>query len=130
MFTGYLEAGDRRYFQDTQGLRVRAGNGGSLSVENNGKAQTFGVPGKITEKTFMARVPAGGTPADLTAGTTASGTPVAKPIVKKVTRRPSADGAASAPRRRIAPAGGGSYIPGESLRRSGSSYTDGRLDTD
>ncbi|HEY9786147.1 MAG TPA: RodZ domain-containing protein, partial [Candidatus Obscuribacterales bacterium] len=32
LFTGYLEAGDRRDFQDSQGLRVRAGNGGSLSV--------------------------------------------------------------------------------------------------
>lgn len=129
LFTGYLEAGDRRDFQDAQGLRVRAGNGGSLSVENNGKSATFGPAGKITEKTFMAKVP-NGAPADATAGTTVTGTSVVKPIVKKVTRRPAGDGAASTPRRRLSPVGGDTYIPGESLRRSGSSYTDGRLDTD
>ncbi len=130
LFTGYLEAGDRRDFQDAQGLRIRAGNGGSLSVEQNGKSSTFGLPGKITEKTFMAKAAAGTTPTDATATTPAAGTAVVKPIVKKVTRRPSGDGAAVAPRRRLAPVGGDSYIPGESLRRSGSSYTDGRLDTD
>ncbi len=130
LFTGYLEAGDRRDFQDPQGLRVRAGNGGSLSVETNGKSQTFGLAGKITEKTFMAKVPGGAAPADATAGTVVTGAPIVKPIVKKVTRRPAGDGAASAPRRRLNPVGGDSYIPGESLRRSGSSYTDGRLDTD
>ena len=130
LFTGYLEAGDRRDFQDAQGLRVRAGNGGSLAVETNGKSATFGAPGKITEKTFMAKVPSGAAPLDGAAGTTATGTAVVKPIVKKVTRRPAGDGAVSAPRRRLNPVGGDSYIPGESLRRSGSSYTDGRLDTD
>lgn len=130
LFTGYLEAGDRRDFQDAQGLRVRAGNGGSLSVEQNGKSSTFGLPGKITEKTFMAKTAGGATPADTTATTPAAGTAVVRPIVKKVTRRPAGDGGASAPRRRLAPVGGDSYIPGESLRRSGSSYTDGRLDTD
>lgn len=130
LFTGYLEAGDRRDFQDPQGLRVRAGNGGSLSVEQNGKSQTFGLPGKITEKTFMAKVPGGAVPADASATTPAAGTATVKPIVKKVTRRPSGDGAASTPRRRLPSAGGDSYIPGESLRRGGSSYTDGRLDTD
>ena len=130
LFTGYLEAGDRRDFQDAQGLRVRAGNGGSLSVEQNGKSATFGLPGKITEKTFMAKVPGTAVTTDASSTAPAASTAVVKPIVKKVTRRPTVDGAVSAPRRRLAPAGGGSYIPGESLRRSGSSYTDGRLDTD
>src|SRR5215470_13702160 len=32
LYTGYLEQGDRRDFQDSQGLRIRAGNGGSLTV--------------------------------------------------------------------------------------------------
>lgn len=130
LFTGYLESGDRRDFQDPQGLRVRAGNGGSLSVETNGKSSTFGLPGKITEKTFMAKTASAAAPADGAVATPAAGTTVARPIVKKVTRRPSGDGAASAPRRRLAPVGGNTYIPGESLGRGRSSYTDGRLDTD
>lgn len=130
LFTGYLEAGDRRDFQDPQGLRVRAGNGGSLSVEQNGKSNTFGLPGKITEKTFMAKTAAGTTPDAGATSAATSGTAAVKPIVKKVTRRPTGDGTTSAPRRRIAPVGGDRYIPGESLRRGGSSYTDGRLDTD
>ncbi len=130
LYTGYLEAGDRRDFQDVQGLRVRAGNGGSLSVEVNGKSSTFGPPGKIAEKTFMAKVPGTATPADATGTTATAATTTVKPIVKKVTRRPAGDGSTSAPRRRLPSSGGDSYIPGESLRRGGSSYTDGRLDTD
>lgn len=130
LFTGYLEAGDRRDFQDPQGLRVRAGNGGSLSVEVNGKSSTFGLPGKISEKVFMAKSAGTTTPTDAATATPAAGTAVVRPIVKKVTRRPSGDGSSSAPRRRLPSAGGDSYIPGESLRRGGSSYTDGRLDTD
>jgi len=129
LFTGYLEAGDRRDFQDAQGLRVRAGNGGSLAVEQNGKSATFGLPGKITEKTFMAKTASGTVPNASTATSAATEAAAVKPIVKKVTRRPAGDGASSAPARRIAPAGV-RYIPGESLRRGGSSYTDGRLDTD
>lgn len=132
LFSGNLEAGERRDFQDAQGLRVVAGSGGSLSVDTNGKSETFGLPGKRTERTFLAKTPAGATPsADGTTPATAAGTtPAVRPIVKKVTRRPAGDGAAAAPRRRIDRVGGDSYIPGESLGRGRSSYTDGRLDTD
>lgn len=55
LFTGYMEAGDRRDFQDAQGLRVRAGNGGSLSVDFQGKNKTFGPTGKVTEQIFVAK---------------------------------------------------------------------------
>jgi len=55
VFTGFLERGDRKDFQDAQGIRVRAGNGGSLSVEQDGKSQTLGEPGKKTEKAFVAK---------------------------------------------------------------------------
>src|SRR5262249_20227686 len=54
-FTGFLEAGDRRDFQDEQGLKIRAGNGGSLNVSFKGKHETFGQAGKRTDRTFMAK---------------------------------------------------------------------------
>lgn len=52
LFTGYLEQGDRREFQDSQGLRIRAGNGGNVSVEFKGKIEPFGQLGKVSERTF------------------------------------------------------------------------------
>jgi cytoskeletal protein RodZ len=55
VFTGFLERGDRKDFQDAQGIRVRAGNGGSLTVEQDGKSQTLGEPGKKIEKAFVAK---------------------------------------------------------------------------
>jgi hypothetical protein len=47
LFTGYLEMGERRDFQDAQGLRVRAGNGGSLTVDYLGKSEAFGLPARL-----------------------------------------------------------------------------------
>lgn len=136
LFTGYLEAGDRRDFQDAQGLRVRAGNGGSLTVEHEGKSATFGLNGKVAEKAYMARVPVSpdGTVVDPNKTAAAATTGVAKPIVKKVVRRPVGDGLASERRPRRVESSSHTYIPGESLGGGRSSdplrYTEGRLDTD
>jgi cytoskeletal protein RodZ len=55
VFTGVLERGDRKDFQDAQGLRVWASNGGGLTVERDGKSQTLGEPGKKVEKVFLAK---------------------------------------------------------------------------
>ena len=57
IFTGNLERGDRRDFNDPQGLLVRAGDGGGLSVENQGKIETFGLNGKVTERQFVSSNP-------------------------------------------------------------------------
>jgi cytoskeletal protein RodZ len=55
VFTGSLERGDRKDFQDSQGLRVRVGDGGSLTIDQDGKSQTFGEAGKKAERVFMAK---------------------------------------------------------------------------
>ena len=55
VYTGYLEQGDRRDFDDRDGLRVRAGNGGALSVEFKGKIEPFGQPQQVVERTFAAQ---------------------------------------------------------------------------
>lgn len=52
IYTGFLEQGDSRTFDDPQGIRVTAGNGASLSVEFKGKIDTFGEAGKRSERTF------------------------------------------------------------------------------
>lgn len=82
LYTGYLEQGDRRDFADSQGFRVRAGNGGSLSVDYKGKIETLGAAGKVTERAFVAAA-SGTAPADTSATTaptkTASTTVTAAP---------------------------------------------------
>jgi cytoskeletal protein RodZ len=91
VFTGFLERGDRKDFQDSQGLRVRAGNGGSLTVEQDGKSQTMGEPGKKIEKAYMAK---GASPSTATAespenknaaANKTAATPAKKPIVARKT---------------------------------------------
>ncbi|MBS1994104.1 MAG: DUF4115 domain-containing protein [Cyanobacteria bacterium SZAS LIN-3] len=145
LFTGYLEMGERRDFQDPQGLRVRAGNGASLSVDYQGKAETMGAPGKVAEKVYAAPQVAGAPGATVAAGTAATGTggsilktPGATAPVKKSTWvRRNADGIASSPRpRRAYDTSGTRDIPGVSSG-SGSRaidvpyrYNDGRLDND
>lgn len=101
LFTGYLEMGDRRDFQDAQGLRVRAGNGGSLSVEFQGKSEAFGLPGKTSERVFAATPPAA---TAATTGTTTADGDAAKPAVTTVKWKPavkktSTDGVVSTGRR-------------------------------
>jgi len=143
VFTGYLEMGERRDFSDPQGLRVRAGNGGSLSVAFNGVNETMGAAGKIAEKVYALPQPAGAaapgqiatTPGSgSTLGTTKTVTTVKKPWVK------NRDGLAGAPghspRNRGLDDGGKRDIPGVS--GGGGSrgidvpyrYNDGRLDND
>ena len=121
LYTGFLEAGDRRDFKDSQGVRVHAGNGGSLTVMSEGKSQTLGAPGKIAEKAFMAANPSP------TASALADGTKTAagsgsilgangKPTtVKKVVKKASADGAAKKRYRSVDGMPGGNYMPGEHI---------------
>jgi cytoskeletal protein RodZ len=80
LFTGYLEQGDQRDFQDAQGLRVRAGNGGSLTVNYLGKVESFGAAGKIAERTFGSEAP---TIAQDSQTTTTTSAPTPAPVVKK-----------------------------------------------
>jgi hypothetical protein len=50
-----MERGDRKDYKDSQGVRVHAGNGASLTVDNQGKSETLGPPGKAGEKVFMSK---------------------------------------------------------------------------
>lgn len=72
LMTGYLESGDRREFTDAQGLKVRAGNGASLNVVNNGKNETFGASGQVVDRVFMSSNPQA-TASTATAGTSTTG---------------------------------------------------------
>lgn len=120
-YTGFLETGDRRDFQDQEGLRVTAGSGGNLTVEVDGKSQTFGPPGRKTERAFLSKKAQAAATQDTedkttsdstTSKTTASGStataPAKKPAVAKktITARPPrrTDGLPSR-----------QYMPGESL---------------
>jgi cytoskeletal protein RodZ len=115
LFTGFLEQGDTRTFEDPQGLRVTAGNGGSLSSTFNGKTEPLGAAGHRVEKTFTPEnANAAGSPTDkpasaltpgTTGGATASATSAKTAAVKRVkkadavrtTRRWSDDGTRSIP---------------------------------
>ncbi len=136
LFTGYLEQGDRRDFQDAQGLRVRADNGGSLSVTFDGKAETFGDAGKVAERTFMAKTAApAGDPVQATAPTS---TPTdVRPAA--ATRRPTRTAQSTERRERyrnVDETPSRDYIPGESMGNGTRSidvpyrYTEGRLDSE
>jgi cytoskeletal protein RodZ len=144
VFTGYLEMGERRDFSDPQGLRVRAGNGGSLSVAFNGASETMGPAGHIAEKVYAQPQPAGAPAvAGATAGTgtgTTLGANGVKPLttVKKpwVRKGGAADGLASrSDRPHRLDDGGKRDIPGVSGGGSRGidvpyRYNDGRLDND
>lgn len=137
LYTGYLEQGDRRDFQDSQGLRVRADNGGSLTVNFDGKAETFGDAGKVAERTFMAKTAAPATePVQATAPatTTSSDRPAAV-----VTRKPTRTAQSTERRERyrgVDDSPSRDYIPGESMGGGTRSidvpyrYTEGRLDNE
>jgi hypothetical protein len=141
LFTGNLEAGDRRDFKDAQGIRIRAGDGGKVTVESDGKSENVGAQGKISERTFATKGATGaalaptGTTADGKTGSTLTGgangaLTTAKPPVKKPVKRPDA----AAHHRRLDEAPSRQYMPGENM--GGRSidvpyrYTEGRLDTD
>jgi uncharacterized membrane protein YgcG len=137
LFTGYLEMGERRDFQDAQGLRVRAGNGGSLTVDYLGKSEAFGLPGKIAERVFAS------TPAPAAAGADAAAVASGdvKPAVttvkwKPAVRKTTTDGSVSQGRRSRRSEEGTRDIPGFSSGGGTRSidvpyrYNDGRLDND
>ncbi|MDQ5964180.1 MAG: Helix-turn-helix protein [Cyanobacteriota bacterium erpe_2018_sw_39hr_WHONDRS-SW48-000098_B_bin.30] len=135
LFTGYLESGDKKEYTDPQGVTVRAGNGGSLTVENQGKSEVFGAPGKVREFTYMAPVPQVTQVATDTTGQSAT-TPV-KPVTnvkRPVVRRTTGETGSSPVRRpRRVDDGGTRDIPGATGGRSIDvpyRYNDGRLDND
>lgn len=137
LFTGYLEMGERRDFQDVQGLRVRAGNGGSLTVDYLGKSEAFGLPGKIAERVF-ASAPVAAAGSD---SATATGDAATKPAVttvkwKPAVRKTATDGSVSQVRRSRRSEEVTRDIPGVSSGGGTRSidvpyrYNDGRLDND
>jgi hypothetical protein len=116
LFTGTLEAGDQRDYKDPQGIRVHAGNAGSVTVTQDGKAQTLGAAGKMAEKVFMAKNANPSTTATTADGkplTTAS-TTATKPTVKKVVKKTATADASSMPtKRHFRSVDEGHYLPGE-----------------
>ena len=129
VFTGYLEQGDRRDFEDPQGLIVRAGDGGSLSVDNRGKIETFGLSGKVTERQFVAQTPAaapGTTPGTTTTGSGSvfNAGAVARPVI----RRPRRVISTGSDRPRVRPVETRRYDSGRSDPPA--RYSEGRLDSD
>jgi len=137
IFTGYLEQGDRREFQDSQGLRIRAGNGGSLSAEFKGKIESFGPLGKIAERTFANQSPVLSTDPstpDGAAGTTSAAGAATALKPKKWVRKPT-DASARAARYRSSDDSARS-IPNDSYGDRGTRsidvpyrYSEGRLDS-
>lgn len=146
LFTGYLEAGDKRDFQDPQGLTVRAGNGGSLSVTDfTGKTEVMGAPGKVKEITYtppaQTQPGAAAQVADQSSGASSASTGAVKPVtnVKRPIsyKRSVSDAAGTGERRpRRLDDGGTRDIPGISSGGGIRSietpyrYNDGRLDNE
>lgn len=133
-FTGFLEAGDRRDFQDEQGLKVTAGNGGSINVSYRGKHETFGVNGQKATREFTSGNPVatGATDGTATATTTDTTVKPVSTVIKKPKKIEKKKEQPAAHRLDVAPS---RYIPGESLGGGRSigvpyRYTDGRLDSD
>ncbi len=136
LYTGYLEMGERRDFQDPQGLRVRAGNGGSLTVDYQGKSESFGLAGKISERVFAPVATA--TTGDPASSVTATG--ATKPVTtvkwKPAVKKASVDGSGSQGRRSRRSEEGTRDIPGVSSGGGARSidvpyrYNEGRLDND
>ena len=140
VYTGYLEQGDRRDFDDREGLRVRAGNGGALSVEFKGKIEPFGQPQQVVERTFAAQNAVATTDGTQPGATTTStggsvlgapGTTTGAKTPKKVVRK-NADGTPVAARHRQS--GDGYRSIGDGLDSGTRSidvpyrYSEGRLD--
>jgi cytoskeletal protein RodZ len=134
IFTGFLEQGDRREYADPGGLRVTAGNGGSLSAEFKGKIEAFGQAGKKTERTFEPSTGIAstdptqtGSAATGSSSTSTAATTATKP--KKV--RKSTDGSPALATRRYRDLDGGSrsiYGDGGRSIDVPYRYSEGRLD--
>ncbi|MBI4532369.1 MAG: helix-turn-helix domain-containing protein [Candidatus Melainabacteria bacterium] len=139
LYTGYLEQGERRDFQDSQGLRVRAGNGGSLTVDFQGKMEAIGEAGQVAERTFMAR---SATIAGASNKEEDKPITTVKPVttVKKTSWRKAEEATGLEARhgryRSIDDTAQRQYIPGESLGGTSRTidvpyrYSEGRLDTE
>ena len=125
IFTGYLEQGDRRDFEDPQGLIVRAGDGGSLSAERGGKIEQFGLNGKVVERQFLAAQPAGTVASTTSATGTALGTGSAaiRSTAAPVYRRPRRVVTESSRPRQV-------ETRRTETREVPSRYSEGRLDSD
>jgi len=106
LYNGFMERGERKDYKDGQGIRVHAGDGSRLTIASNGKTETLGAPGKISEKVFMSKAAAATmTPqeakekaAAAAAAAKAALAATKKPVVKKpvnpdapAKRRPKAD---------------------------------------
>jgi cytoskeletal protein RodZ len=92
VFRGNMERGQRKDVKDPQGVRIRAGDGASVSVETQGKSETLGVPGKVTEKVFLAKTATAQAPASpnldakaQTAATLAAKAATVKKAPKRIT---------------------------------------------
>jgi cytoskeletal protein RodZ len=130
VFTGYLEQGDRRDFEDPQGLFVRAGDGGSLSVDWQGKIESFGLNGKVSDRQFVSAAGAAGTvtPGAPTTPVTGSGTITSagstpRPVTRRI-RRQSSNTEAARPRK-VEP-----RRYDAAPREAPARYSEGRLDND
>lgn len=134
IFTGFMEQGDRRDFQDAQGLRIRAGNGGSLSAEFKGKIEAFGEPGKASERTFATQTAVASTDSSNTSAVSTTVTPVSSVKPKKVRRSSDSTRVATQRYRSIDDGGSRSIPSGDSYGGGTRSidvpdrYSEGRLD--
>lgn len=132
LFNGFLEAGDRRDFTDTSGLRVRAGNAGSLTVEFQGKKETLGPAGKPMEKSFSVKT-AAELQADIDAAKTAAAatTPIRAVTPRKVTPRWKPDAGSRPATSSRSDGYARSAIPGASRSADSSyRYNGGRQDSE
>ena len=139
LFTGFLEAGDRRDFQDNAGLKVRTGNGASVNVSYQGKHETFGPAGQRVDRVFMSATGAPSTADASGASTVATGDgTVVKPIGATTIKKPRVPAVRKpkpAPAARRLDDAPTRYIPGESTGGTRSigvpyRYTEGRLDSE
>lgn len=96
LYEGYMESGERKDFKDSQGIRVRAGNGASVSIEYQGKSETMGPAGKVAEKAFMSKSGSGTTAAvpDAKAQAAAAAALKAATVKKAVKPKIASDAAA------------------------------------
>lgn len=143
LYTGYLEQAERRDFQDAQGLRVRSGNGGSVTVDFQGKISTLGEAGKVTERTFLAQSASPTSepakPTETHSAAQVASSPKPTTGTKKSTTGKSTDRRLSEARERnyryLEDVPSRQYIPGESVGGTRSvdvpyRYSEGRLDAD
>lgn len=129
LYTGNLEPGERRDFKDPTGLKVRAGDGGSISVEYQGKVETLGAAQKVAEKSFMIK---NITASNANGDASKQALSAAKPAVaKKPVKKPLASDIALRHRAKIAEDHGGtaSAPPSKSIDVP-YRYTESRSDND